>query len=461
MMKQYQVERAGRIKFGPLHQLIICSHRRLIIMRRQAFPKIVLALLLALLLGGGRTASSQALFPVGGRGLSSLNAAWVQDRGQFTLKLTGASFYKTAPKRQATGRPPEFITFWDVQSGLAANFSVSRRLELSLKQTIYQDTHHDGKGANLPDDLFLTAKFGSYGGLRSRVKVGFMTAARFPLARQHNVILEPYSAGGVELGLLGLFSYSKDVLLPENAFNLHLNLGMWHYNDTGKYLIGAEADTFAVLNPSRALLWGAGFAIPSHEFDFTVEVFGRNFMVRPPETAYSREDFAYVAPGVMYHPAHWATLNVNLDFRLSNDKETTRYLPGLNNQVNPELPSYPSWRVRFGARFALNRPAPPPGQKPLFVSANGRLTTAHKTLEKQLNEERKKTETAEEDLAKIRDDRKRMETMLSRLRSLLVYGKTQAVTDSTATVNSDAAKSEPPTGAAKPEEKKPEQNQQQ
>jgi len=433
-------------------------------MRRQAYPKIVLALLLALLLGGGRTASSQALFPVGGRGLSSLNAAWVQDRGQFTLKLTGASFYKTAPKRQSTGRTPEFITFWDVQSGLAANFSVSRRLELSLKQTIYQDTHHDGKGANLPDDLFLTAKFGSYGGLRSRVKVGFMTAARFPLARQHNVILEPYSAGGVELGLLGLFSYSKDVLLPENAFNLHLNLGMWHYNDTGKYLIGAEADTFAVLNPSRALLWGAGFAIPSHEFDFTVEVFGRNFMVRPPETAYSREDFAYVAPGVMYHPAHWATLNVNLDFRLSNDKETTRYLPGLNNQVNPELPSYPSWRLRFGARFALNRPAPPPGQKPLFVSANGRLTTAHKTLEKQLNEERKKTETAEEDLAKIRDDRKRMETMLSRLRSLLVYGKnpdgrSPASTDSTATVNGDAAKSEPPTGIAKPEEKKPENDQ--
>jgi hypothetical protein len=428
----------------------------LIIMRRQAHPKIFFALLLALLLGGSRTASPQALFPVGGRGLSSLNAAWVQDRGQFSLKLTGASFYKTAPKRQATSRTPDFITFWDVQGGLAANFAVSRRLELSLKQTIYQDTHHDGKGANLPDDLFLTAKFGSYGGLRSRVKVGFMTAARFPLAKQHNVILEPYSAGSVELGLLGLFSYSKDVLLPENAFNLHLNLGFWHYNDTGKYLIGAEADTFAVLSPSRALLWGAGFAIPSHEFDFTAEVFGRNFMVRPPVTAYSREDFAYFSPGVMYHPAFWATLNVNLDFRLTNDKETTRYSPGLGNQVNPDLPSFPSWRLRFGARFALNRPAPPPGQKPLFVSANGRLTTAHKALEKQLSEERKKTETAEEELSKIRDDRKRMESMLSRLRSLLVYGKNTAGSDSTATVNGEAGKIEP-----KPDEKKPEQNQQQ
>jgi hypothetical protein len=294
--------------------------------------------------------------------------------------------------------------------------------------------------------------FGSYGGLRSKVKVGFMTGARFPLAKQHNVILEPYSAGSVELGLLGLLSYSKDVLIPENAFNLHFNLGVWHYNDTGKFLIGGDHDDYAVLSPSRALLWGAGFAIPSHEFDFTGEIFGRNFMVRPPVTAYSREDFAYVTPGVMYHPVHWVSLNVNLDFRISNDREMTANIPGLNNQINPELSSHPSWRVRFGGRFALNQPAPPPGQKPLFASSNGRLTTQHKALEKQLSEERKKTESAEEELTKIRDDRKRMETMLARLRSLLNYGKT----DSSAPVNETEAKSE-----EKPEEKKPENNQQQ
>jgi hypothetical protein len=80
------------------------------------------------------------------------------------------------------------------------------------------------------------------------------------------------------------------------------------------------------------------------------------------------------------------------------------------------------------------------------------LTTQHKALEKQLSEERKKTESAEEELTKIRDDRKRMETMLARLRSLLNYGKT----DSSAPVNETEAKSE-----EKPEEKKPEDNQQQ
>jgi len=419
-------------------------------MRRQARSMVRFAVLLGFLWFTPQAAWSQGLFPVGGRGLSSLNAAWVQDRGQLAIKLNGASFYKTARKKNSAGKTPEFITFWDVQGGFTAHYAVSRRLELALAQTLYQDTHHDGKGGNFPDDLYLLAKFGSYGGLRSKVKVGFMTGARIPLAQQHNVILEPYSAGGFELGALGLLSYSKDVLIPENAFNLHLNLGLWQHNDTGKYLIGTAADTFTVFRSSRALLWGAGFAIPSHEFDFTVELYGRNFMVRPPVTAYSREDFAYFTPGVKYHASHRMALNVNVDFRISADKDATRYIPKLNNQVNPDLPSHPNWRLRFGARLALNKPAPPPGQKPLFVNSNGRLTTAQKSLEKQLNEERKKTESAEEELSKIRDDRKRMETMLARLRGLLVYGKT----DSVSTVNGTTTKLEP-----KPEEKKPDENQ--
>lgn len=416
-------------------------------MRRQARSIIHIVTLLGLLLFTRQTAWPQGLFPVGGRGLSNINAAWVQDRGQIVIKLNGASYYKTARKKTSAGKTPEFITFWDVQSGFTAHYAVSRRLELTLAQTLYQDTNHDGKGGNFPDDLYLMAKFGSYGGLRSKVKVGLMTGARLPLAQQHNVILEPYSAGSLEFGMLGLLSYSRDVLIPENAFNLHLNLGLWQHNDTGKYLIGGAADEFAVLRGSRALLWGAGFAIPTHEFDFTAELFGRNFMVRPPITAYSREDFAYLTPGVMYHARYWATLNVNIDFRISAEQDATQYIPRLNNQVNPDLPSHPSWRLRFGARMALNKPAPPPGQKPLFVNSNNRLTTTHKTLEKQLSEERKKTESAEEELTKIRDDRKRMETMLTRLRGLLIYGKADSV--STAPVNG-TSKLEP-----QPEEKKP------
>ncbi len=397
-------------------------------------------------------ALAQELFPMGGRGLSNLNAAWVQDRGQFSIHAMATSYYQTARLPKKSSSNPEFATFWDIQSGLGAHFSVSRRLELTLAQMLYQDTHHDSKAANVPDDLYFAAKFGSYGGLRSKLRLGFMGSTRIPLAKQHNIILENYSAGSVEFGLLGLVSFSQDILIPENAFNFHLNFGFWHHNDTGKFLVGTRSDTFAVLNPSRALLWGMGFAIPSHQFDFTFEAFGRNFLVRPRETAYSREDFAYFTPGVTYHPIYWAALNVTFDVRLSSNQDATQYVAGLN-QVNAALPNYPNWRVRFGARFALNQPPAPPGQKPLFVSANGRLVTEHKTLEKQLTEERRKTETAEEELTKIRDERKRMEMMLARLRNLLNYGKTEPDTTAGQGKGTDSKNAE------KPEEKTPEKNQ--
>ncbi|MGH7595082.1 MAG: hypothetical protein ACREOI_01970 [bacterium] len=416
------------------------------------------------LLAGGLFATpqsgalAQGLFPMGGRGLSNLNTAWVQERGQFSIHALATSYYQTAKLPKSTSPSPQFATFWDIQGSLAAHYSFSRRLELTLSQTLYQDTHHDAKSANFPDDLYLAAKFGSYGGLRSKLRWGFMTGARIPFAKQHNVILENYSAGSVEFGLLGLVSFSKDVLIPENAFNFHLNFGFWHHNDTGKFLVGSRLDTTAVLDPSRALLWGAGFAIPSHQFDFTFEVFGRNFLQRPPATAYSREDLAYFTPGVVYRPAHWAALSVAFDARLSSNQDATQYINGLS-RVNTALPSYPNWRVRFGARFALNQPPPPPGQKPLFVSANGRLAPAHKALEKQLNEERHKTETAQEELTKIRDERKRMETMLARLRTLLNYGKVP-----NGTIEAATEKQEDGTVIKKvenEEEKKPENNQQQ
>lgn len=395
--------------------------------KRQSIPTgaALLALLSGFFLALGTTppCEAQMLFPMGGRGLQNLNSAWVQDRGQFSIHIVTTSFYQTA-RLPRSGRTPEFATYWDVQGGLALHFAATRRMEFSLSQLVYQDTHHDNKGANLPDDLFFTVKFGSFGGLRSKVRVGVMTSARFPLAQQHNVILEPYSAGTLELGALGMLSYSPDVLIPENAFNFHLNLGFWHHNDVGKLLVGSRTDTFAVLDPTRALIWGLGFAIPSHQFDFTLEAFGRNFVVRPPVTAYSREDYAYLSPGVTYHPVYWATLNVGFDIRLSPDEEKTKFVSGLN-RVNPELPSFPKWRARLGAKIALNQPAPPPGQKPLFASANGRLVPLEKNLEKKITEERRKTETAEQELQKIRSERKRMESMLARLRNLLNYGSNE------------------------------------
>ncbi|NUO78464.1 hypothetical protein HUU05_00180 [candidate division KSB1 bacterium] len=354
----------------------------------------------------------------GGRSLPHINTAWTLPRGQFTLHAFGSSYYQTVVKK--VGNVPEAKTFWDVQSALALYFASGKNLEWAVKQIVYQDTHR-GEGYNVPDDLFLNMKFGSFGSKISPLKAGLILNGRIPLAKEHNILFEPYSGGSVEMGLIGAASYSPDLLIPENAFNLHVNFGFWHHNDTGKLLTGAPNDTLAVLKPSQEFLWGAGFAVPTTQFDFSFELYGRMFMTKPPGTAYSREDAIYFSPSVNYRPKHWAALNVGFDFRLTQDKEETRYDTGLPI-INLDLPSYPAWRVNFGATFHLNQAAPP-DNRPLFVSANGRLVPRQKSLENQLNVEQRKTENAEEELEKIREERKRMEAMLARLRNLLYDDK--------------------------------------
>ncbi|MEK7727117.1 MAG: hypothetical protein AAB354_01825, partial [candidate division KSB1 bacterium] len=209
---------------------------------------------------------SQAFQLNGGRGLPHVYTAWTLPRGQFTLHTFGSSYYQTVVVRKAG--LPEATTFWDVQSALALYFASGKHLEWAAKQIIYQDTHR-GKGYNLPDDLYLNMKFGSFGSKVSPLKVGLVFNGRIPLGEDHNIIFEPYSGGSVELGVIGAASYSPDLLIPENAFNLHINLGLWHHNDTGKRLTGSATDSLVVLSPSQEFLWGGGFAIPTNQFDFS------------------------------------------------------------------------------------------------------------------------------------------------------------------------------------------------
>ncbi len=395
------------------------------------------AILFVLALSLPAVSHAQAFRLIGGRGLPHLNSAFTLPRGQFTLQTSGSSSYQTVVVNK--NGTPTVNTFWNVQAAAGLSFASGKHLEWALTQVIYQDTHR-GDGYNIPDDLYLNMKFGSFGSKVSPLKAGFAFSGRIPLGENHNVLFEPYSGGGFELGILGMVSYSPDLLLPENAFNLHLNLGYLHHNDLGKRLTGAATDTIVALSSAQEFLWGGGFAIPTTQFDFTFEFYGRMFTAKPPVTAYAREDFIYFSPGVNYRPKHWLALNAGFDFRLTSDKDQTLYvdLP----VINKDLANYPSWRVNFGAKLHLNQ-TPPPDNRPLFMTANGRLVPRQKSLENQLNIEQKKTETAEEELEKIRDERKRMEAMLTRLRDLLYNNATSDPQPAPAENNNAAPKVEP------------------
>lgn len=338
-----------------------------------------------------------------------------------------SSYYKTVLVN-TTPSSQSSVTFWDVQGILAFRYAASKHLELALSEVVYQDTHSGGNGYDVPSDLSFAVKLGSYGRVQSRFRVGLLFQGRLPLAKHHNIPLEPYSSGRFEAGLFGLISYSSDLLIPEAGFNAHLNLGFWHHNDVGKTLTARANDKIAVLDPTRQFLWGLGVVFPSNQFDFSLELFGRLYAVRPPVTAYSREDYTYLTPSVLFRLSNRLSFTAGMDIRLSEDKDKTDYSSGLP-QIHADMPSHPGWRVRFGARIHMTHPEPREIEKPLFSenrssdASEGIGAGAAATLQERLMQERRETEVAEEELEKIRADRKKMEQMLARLREILRYGK--------------------------------------
>lgn len=383
-----------------------------------------------------QTAGAQILANPGGRGLIHLSSAWNLEKGGLALNGYSASYFNNA-RVLGTDGGSSGLTYWDIQGALSIHYASGRHLELGLTQIVYQDNHKgsDEDGFNAPDDLLLELKVGSIGTETSNFKLGFNLGTRIPVADKHNLILEPYSSERVQAGFSTLFSYSPDPLIPESAFNLHVNMGFWYYNDTGINLVGGPGDQIAVVDPTTSFSYGIGFAFPVQHFDFSLEFTGLAYMNRPPVTAYGREDFMYLTPGVKYRPTQWISLMAGLDLRLSDFMDTSQYqaqgtaLP----RVNTELGNYPFWRMRTGVQFNLIKPAPqiPPSVELSRIANDGhnnKFQAKKNQLEEKLKEryeltkERLKTESAETELQRIRDERQRMEAIISRLKKILEVG---------------------------------------
>lgn len=406
--------------------------------------------LAAIFLFAYSSANAQGLAFPGGRGLTHLHSAWTLEKGSVTFNVFTTSYYKPV-LISSVNQGTTSITYWDVQGVLGINYATGSHLEWSLTNILYQDTHRDSKGFNLPSDLSFSAKMASFGAAQSHFSFGLLLEGKIPMAKHHNVFLEPYSAGKFEAGITGLISYSSDLLIPEAGFNAHLNLGFWHHNDTGEFLTNSTNDNIAVLSPTRQFLWGVGIVIPKQQVDFGLEVSGNIFIVRPPTTAYSREDYIYVTPSVAFRPSGRVSFLAGIDVRATKDYDRTRYTSDGTTlvQIDSRLPSYPGWRLRLGGKIHLNKPMPREIEKPLFTQddfeqqpENQEVLASQIPLQEQLVKERRETEMAEEELERIRSDRRKMEDMLARLRQILRYGKETKPSEMPEKDKSDSEKSE-------------------
>lgn len=345
----------------------------------------------------------------GGRGLMHIQSAWSLKPGYLTMYTHTRFFGKVGSIGPVENKSA--VTYWDVQGSMTFNYGINEHVELSLTQNMYQDNHKSSPGFNFPDDMFFKAKLGSYGAKGSALSYGAVFNLRFPTASKHNLIFEPYSAGTVEFGMMGLLTYSRDPLYPEDAINVHLNLGYLNHNDVGQKF---SNDGTEVTSMSQELLYGLGIKLPSTQFDFAAEIYGTLFIQQPPKTAFSIEDYVFFSPGISYKAYRWLAVEVAGDILLSSGENDETDLTLVHKP--PEMPNYPSWRINIGFRMTL---LPTTAYKVSEKDILMRKAENRRELFEQIIKEQRETESAEEELERIKAERRKAERELERLRRIL------------------------------------------
>ncbi len=351
----------------------------------------------------------------GGKGLIYLHSAMTLPRGNFEF-FTGTRFFG---KIVVSGP----YTLWDVQIASSFNIGISKHFELAVSPILYQDTNRGGgftkESVNFPDDILVSAKVASFGGMESHFYFGGLLQVRIPSARQHNIIYEPYSAGWergrIGVGVTGLISYFQNAFFPDEGWSIHGNLGYFNHNDVGKQQTPDPADTTASAMSSELLL-GVGFNYPFGTFNFSAEMNSRFFLQQPPPTVYSRENMIYLTAGVYYTPYRWVTFEMGIDLLLYSPEDQSDYA-GTSLPPPPEdFTNYPVWRGNLGVTFIL---LPSGIHRPSERDALQRKASEQTEALERLMKDQKDTEDAESELLKLRSERKRVEEELARIRKLL------------------------------------------
>ena len=305
-------------------------------------------------------------------------------------------------KGKYLGNPPEDFqvkNWWLVAGNIAFSYGIIEHLDISAAIRVYQRTYQDtsySNQSNVPDDIFLTLKGGSFKFARRHFSAAIQSTVRIPSGKTHNYPFTEYASGALEYGFMGMISYYADSYFPNRAFNFHYNFGLWFHNEEGKEIpiTGGEKRTASV-NSSR-LGMAVAFIKPIGAFDLRLELAGFLYLQEPDSFIYSAEDLAYLTPSIRYKPLDWLSLDLGMDFRLSpGDRQRTLGVPDVSNRLN--LPtSYPPWKVQLGLHFK----ALPKGRKP-YDSDIINLRTQRALDE--YNRIIKETEKAKKEEGKVRD----------------------------------------------------------
>ncbi len=372
-----------------------------------------------------------------------VGSAWNIYRGALYLSGQGRFYAKqdifTGPNGIESG-----VTVWDSQTSAGIYWGVANHWQIGVIPIISQKNHQSDDESDSPGDVLLNLKLGSIGPYLAPLKMALQLDLRLPTGATHNIPLNPYAAGAVGFGGMGLLSINSRPGEPQSGFSLDVNLGYFNHNDKGIKLTDNEADTIMTAAATQELIVGTALRIMGKKLGFFTEAHGRYFLQPPPATAYTRENSLYVTPGFIYQFNPYIRIESSIDILLQGKDDETLYEEnGVRIVQKPweTVPNLPEWRFNFGVSLRLKKGKPPqprqqqasgePAKTEQVKKGSKKKSKKQQQRDIRAMEERLKQKSRQEQESealrreRMQRERERMEALLKKLREELQKEKNQ------------------------------------
>ena len=276
--------------------------------------------------------------------------------GKFVF-YNNLNFYSKASELSDPSIPSDDFranNYWTVGDNFSFSYGIMKHFDASLGIRIYQDTNVK-EDNNLPDDLFLTLRGGSFSFADNHFHQAAIVGFRFATAKYHNYLWSEFSSGAaLEYGIKWAVTYYSDKYLMDKKFNLHFNLGYWNHNEKGVdlYEMSNGSQLSGSVN-SGSIDLALAAVVPTTHVDFRFELNGMYYLTNPDSFVYSNSSYTYFSPSLKYKASKMFSIDFGADFRLSgDDRDIPSWMRHPAKHLNlPKM--YVPWKVNFGISFAF------------------------------------------------------------------------------------------------------------
>ncbi len=350
-------------------------------------------------------------------------SGYAMETGFLTMYNTGR-VYGIAGKTGYYLSSVRGVNLWHASNRLTFNFGYMNHFDAFISLVTYQDlnirTVRDTR-SRIFGDIYTTLRAASFDFANGKVGAGAAFTFKIPTGKYFNIPWEVYKSETFEFGLLTMTSLYGNPYYKDQSYILNLNVGFWNHNDNGAWVIptkvGADSIAKSDVNAMH-FQYGLGFIFPISQVSLMLDAHGVGFMQAPMKSAYSRESFLYVTPGLKYNVRPWIHISAYLDLLVMGTKDKTQYInaalqpPGVPNN-RKSLVNYSPWR--FGMNLGINI-------LPINFATGPNETKRRRLLQTLLDED-KGAQKAARQLEKLKDVRIKAEKELEKIRKELESGE--------------------------------------